>query len=119
MRARRWLGAVLLLAALAAAAAGYLYYRLEHPSRAGEPSAVTILFQPGTSTSQIFHKLAETGVVPDGRLAEVYYRLYRSRTRLQAGEYRFDRPMPIDDVINRMAHGEVVKNQYRWEQVVV
>ncbi len=109
MRARRWIGAVLLLAALVAAAAGYLYYRLEHPPPAGEPSAITILFPPGTTTAQIFRRLAETGVVPSGRLAEVYYRLYRSRTRLQAGEYHFDRPTPIDDVINRMGRGEVVK----------
>ena len=85
MRVRRWLGAVLLLAALAAAIVGYLYYRLEHPPPAGEPSAVTILFPPGTTTAQIFRRLAETGVVPDGRFAEVYYRVYRSRTRLQAG----------------------------------
>src|SRR6266498_707089 len=109
MRASNWLRAVLLLGALAAAIASYLYYRLEHPPRVGAPSAVTILFPQGTTTAQIFRKLAETGVVPDGRVAEIYYRLYRSRTRLQAGEYRFDRPMPIDEVINRMGHGEVVK----------
>jgi UPF0755 protein len=109
MRVKHLLGLALLLAALAAAVAGYLYYRLEHPPRAGAASAVTILFPQGTTTAQIFHKLAETGVIPDGRLAEVYYRLYRSRTRLQAGEYRFDRPMPIDEVINRMGRGEVVK----------
>ncbi len=109
MRARHWLRAVLLLAALAAAIASYLYYRLEHPSRVGAPSNVTIVFPQGMTTAQIFRKLAETGVVPDGRVAEVYYRLYRSRTRLQAGEYLFDRPMPIDEVINRMGRGEVVK----------
>jgi UPF0755 protein len=109
MRVRHWVGAVLLVAALAAGVSGYFYYRLEHPPRPGAPSTVTILFPQGTTTAQIFHKLAETGVVPDGRLAEIYYRLYRSRTRLQAGEYRFDRPTPIDDVINRMGRGEVVK----------
>src|SRR2546428_159255 len=47
MRARHWLRAVLLLAALAAAIGSYLYYRLEHPPRAGAPSAVTILFPEG------------------------------------------------------------------------
>lgn len=109
MRVKRLVGAALLLAALTVAVVGYLYYQLEHPRRPEKPSTVTILFPQGTTTAQIFHKLAETGVVPDGRMAEVYYRLYRSRTRLQAGEYIFDRPMPIDDVINRMGRGEVVK----------
>jgi len=70
---------------------------------------VTILFAPGTATAQIFQKLEQAGVVRDARLAEIYYRIYRSRNPLQAGEYRFERPMPIDDVINRMSHGEVVK----------
>jgi UPF0755 protein len=109
MRVKWLVGAALLLAAVAVAVAGYLYYLLEHPRRPETPSTVTILFPQGTTTAQIFHKLAESGVVPDGRVAEVYYRLYRSRTRLQAGEYIFDRPMPIDDVINRMGRGEVVK----------
>ena len=27
----------------------------------------------------------------------------------EAGEYLFDRPMPIDEIINRMARGEVVQ----------
>lgn len=53
--------------------------------------------------------LEKEGVVRDAKLAEIYYRVYRSGTPLQAGEYLFDRPMPIDDVINRMAKGEVVK----------
>ncbi len=109
MRAKHLAGVAILLAALAVAAAGVLYYRLEHPSRPGTPSTLTIVFPQGTTTAQIFRRLAETGVVPDGRVAELYYRLYRSRTRLQAGEYRFDRPMPIDEVINRMGRGEVVK----------
>jgi UPF0755 protein len=110
MRARRLVAVALLLAVLVAAVAGYLSHRLKHPRPEGAPSTVTIVFPQGTTTAQIFHKLAETGVVPDGRLAEIYYRLYRSRTSLQAGEYLFDRPMPIDDVINRMGRGEVVKH---------
>ena len=109
MRARRLVGVALFLAVLVAAVAGYLSHRLKHPRPEGTPSTVTIVFPQGTTTAQIFRKLAETGVVPDGRLAEIYYRLYRSRTSLQAGEYLFDRPMPIDDVINRMGRGEVVK----------
>jgi UPF0755 protein len=68
-----------------------------------------ILFPLGTPTSRIFHTLEKEGVVQDARFAEVYYRLYRAGTPLQAGEYEFDRPMPIDEIINRMARGEVVQ----------
>ncbi len=108
--AGRALRLALLLALLVLAAVAYLVYRLEHPSAPATPSQqVTILFEPGTPTTQIFHRLASAGVIRDARLAELYYRLYRGKTRLQAGEYRFDRPTPIDDIINRMGRGDVVK----------
>lgn len=99
----------LLLLVLVFAGAAYLYYRLEYPPRPATPSQVTILFAPGTPTGEIFRKLAREGVLREARVAELYYRIYRFRTPLQAGEYRFDRPMPIDDVINRMGRGDVIK----------
>jgi UPF0755 protein len=107
--ATRALRVVLLLVLLAAAAAAFLLYRLAHPPRPASPSEVTVVFAQGTPTAQIFQRLEKEGVVRDARLAEFYYRLYRRKTPLQAGEYRFDRPMPIDDVINRMGRGDVVK----------
>lgn len=99
----------LLLLVLVFAGSAYLYYRLEYPPRPATPSQVTILFAPGTPTGEIFRKLAREGVLREARVAELYYRIYRFRTPLQAGEYRFDRPMPIDDVINRMGRGDVIK----------
>ena len=106
----RWtLRIVLLLALLAATAAWALYYRLEHPALA-RAGTVTIFFAAHTPTSVIFRVLAREGVVEDSRLAEIYYRLYRRATPLQAGEYHFDRPMPIDEIINRMGRGDVVKH---------
>jgi UPF0755 protein len=107
--ARSALRLALLLVLLVVVAAAALYYRLEHPPRPATPSQAVIVFAQGTPTAEIFRKLAQEGVVRDARLAELYYRLYRRRTPLQAGEYRFDRPMPIDDIINRMGRGEVLK----------
>ncbi len=107
--ATRALRIVLLVILLAAAVAAFLFYRLAHPPRPASPSRITIVFVQGTPTAQIFQQLEKEGVVRDGRLAEIYYRLYRRKTPLQAGEYRFDRPTPIDDVINRMGRGDVVK----------
>ncbi len=108
--ARRIIGLVVLLALVAAGAAVSLFYRLQHPGRPAVPAArVTVLFPTGTSTKQIFERLEKEGVVHDARLAEIYYRVYRSGTRLQAGEYQFDRPTPMDEIINRMGKGEVVQ----------
>ena len=108
---RRFLRLFLLLGLLVVAAGLYLYYRLEHLTPPpGLLPEVTILFPPGTPTSAIFQRLAREGVLPDARLAEIYYRLHRSATPLQAGEYRFTRPMPIDEVLNRIGRGDVVRH---------
>ena len=99
---RRLLRLLLLVLLLALALAVYVTYRLEHPASRGASGDVTVLFETGTPTSAIFRRLEKEGVVEDARLAEIYYRVHRRATTLQAGEYRFTRPMPIDEVINRM-----------------
>ncbi len=106
---RRIFRLFLLLALLALAIAGYLFYRLEYPPKRPTPAAeVTIFFSPGTATSQVFRRLAEERVVEDARVAKIYYRVFRSATPLQAGEYRFERPTPINQIIDRMGRGDVV-----------
>jgi len=107
----RW-RVVLLAAGLSLlAVAAFFYYRLEHPPGAARATEDVVVDIPrGTSTAEIFRRLEAAGVVEDARLAEVYYRLHRRRTTLQAGEYRFRRPMPIDEIINRMGRGDVVRH---------
>ncbi len=108
---RRLLRLLLLAVLLALLTVFYFRYRLENPPAPRPPNEEVIVeIPPGTHTSEIFRRLARAGVVEDARLAEVYYRLHRRRTPLQAGEYRFQRPMPIDDVINRMGRGDVVRH---------
>jgi UPF0755 protein len=108
---RRFQRFVLLALSFLAALAAYFYYRLENPPGSRRPGEeVTVEIPPGTSTSEIFRRLERAGVIEDARLAEVYYRLHRRKTALQAGEYRFRHPMPIDEVINRMGRGDVVRH---------
>ena len=65
-------------------------YRMKNPpARGPEAGDVIVEIPPGTPTSEIFRRLDAAGVIEDARLAEIYYRLHRRRTVLQAGEYRF------------------------------
>ena len=107
---RRFLRLTLLFLVFVVAIAAYFRYRLENPPSPPGSEEATVEIPPGTSTAEIFRRLARAGVVEDGRLAEVYYRLHRRRIPLQAGEYRFRPGMPIDEVINRMGRGDVVKH---------
>ncbi len=107
---RRALRLGLLLALLAVAVAVYFYRALEYPPAPPTGEDATVFFPFGTSTSEIFRKLEAEGVVRTAWLAEAYYRLARSATSLQAGEYRFARPTPLSVVIARMGHGDVLRH---------
>jgi peptidoglycan lytic transglycosylase G len=62
---------------------------------------------PGASPASIGRRLVEAGVIRD-RLG-FQFELARTGTgrRLQAGEYRFDRPMTVKEVVAKIAHGDV------------
>jgi UPF0755 protein len=107
---RRVLRLGLLLVALALAVGAYLYQQLEYPRAAAPGSEVTIFFPLGTPTTDIFRRLSGEGVLKFPRFAEAFYRIARSATPLQAGEYRFDRPTPLSRVIDRMSRGDVVRH---------
>jgi UPF0755 protein len=107
---RRLLRLGLLLVALGLAAGAYLFQMLERPRQPPTPEEVTLFFPFGTSTSEIFRRLAEEGVLRSAWFAEAYYRLARGATPLQAGEYRFARPTPFSHVIDRMNRGDVVRH---------
>lgn len=107
---RRVLRLGLLLVVLALALGVYVYRRLEFPGAPAPGSELTLFIPLGTPTSEIFRRLAAEGVVRPGWFAEAYYRLARSATPLQAGEYRFERPTPLSKVIDRMIRGDVVRH---------
>jgi UPF0755 protein len=62
---------------------------------------------PGAGPASIGRRLAQTGVIRD----QLSFRIALARSgqarRLQAGEYRFDRPMTTREVIDRIARGDV------------
>ncbi|HTR01916.1 MAG TPA: endolytic transglycosylase MltG [Thermoanaerobaculia bacterium] len=107
---RRVLRIGLLLALLALAIGVYFYRELEFPRRPPTGEEVIVFFPFGTSTTEIFRRLDAEGVVRPARLAEAFYRVARSATALQAGEYRFTRPTPLSEVIARMGRGDVLRH---------
>lgn len=109
---KKLLLAVSLVALLGVVAAGVLarryYQSAEEPYQGFAASAPPIIAIPsGMGPQAIGQTLIAAGVVRD----EWTYRvaLWRSghARRLQAGEYRFDRPLSALDVIGKIARGEV------------
>jgi len=100
----RW-AALLVVAGLAAVLACGALYSLQSPYR-GFEDEVFLQFPKGSGTRTMAQKLAEAGVV---RYAWQFWlaRSIHPRTKLQAGEYRFDRAASVDDVFSRLGRGDV------------
>jgi peptidoglycan lytic transglycosylase G len=99
---------LLLVLVIAVASAAYvLYGRVNQPFRGYSGADQLVDIPAGAGTHTIRQRLIDAGVIRDA----LTYRLALWRTgdarRLQAGEYRFDRPMTPIEVLGKIARGEV------------
>ena len=101
------IGLVVLLLLAVAAGAYLIIARSADPYKGYSASEQFVEVPPGASPNAIGRRLAAAGVVRD--LATFRYALARSgqARRLQAGEYRFDRPLTAREVIDILARGDV------------
>jgi UPF0755 protein len=106
MRRLVYLVAGLALAGILAGA-GFFYLTLQRPYKGYAGAEQFVEIPPGTALAEIGHRLVEGGVVKDR--ATFRYAIWATgdARRLQAGEYRFDRPMTAVDVVRKIARGEV------------
>ena len=105
MRFIKW-GALLLL--LVALGAGYwIYSGVQRPYQGYEGSEQFVEIPPGTGTAAMARRLADAGVVRSPEAFRLAVWLRGSGRRLQAGEYRFDRPMSPAEVVDKLARGDV------------
>src|SRR5437763_1859050 len=97
------------LAALAIVAilvgGGYVLYRLNQPYQ-GFSEPVFLDFPRGISTREISAALERKHVVPN-RWLFLAARLYRRGAKLQAGEYKFDKPASPLEVYSRISRGDI------------
>lgn len=109
---RGWIGAILaLLGLFAAAAFVYTFNQLEE--KVTPPSQRVLIEIPrGSGLRAISDSLAKEGVVSSGWLFGVASVL-RGRKALQAGEYLFDKPATAFEVYDKIARGDVHRYQVR------
>ena len=90
------------------AAAGFWFYRsLQQPYRGFTEAEVFVEIPPGASTASMASRLADAGVVPNTVAFRAAVWVRKAGRRLQAGEYRFDRPATPMEVVDRIARGDV------------
>jgi UPF0755 protein len=93
----------LLLFFLALVGAGVVAWALLMPAGPQTETFVEIL--PGTPTSRIARQLQDAGIIRS-RYVFLALREWKGGT-LKAGEYRFDHPVPMKEVLDRIHRGDV------------
>lgn len=105
MRFIKW-GVLLLL--VAAIGVGYwVYSGVQRPYQGFEGAEQFVEIPPGTGTAAMARRLADAGVVRSPETFRLAVWMKGSGRRLQAGEYRFDRPMSPAEVVDKLARGDV------------
>jgi len=105
MKRLAWLFLCVLLAA--GAAAGVLYLRVNQPYRGYQAPEQFVDIPQGSGSRVIGEHLAAGGVVRDATTFRTALWMSGKGRHLQAGEYRFDRPMTPFEVIDKIARGDV------------
>ena len=117
---RRVKRAVFVLFALAAVAGvvvvAMLYKRTSEPFKGYGGAEQFVAIEPGSGTRTIGERLIQAGVVRDDTtFRAALWRTGRARS-LQAGEFRFDRPMTPAEVIEKIARGDVYNRRITFPE---
>ena len=101
---------VVLVAGGAAASVFYMVNRIQQPYKGFPEPERFVEIPSGTGAAEIRRRLVEAGVVSD----ELSFRaalMWTGQSRaLKAGEYRFDRPMSVVDVVEKLARGDIYEH---------
>lgn len=105
---KRFVIVLLVLVLTAVVFIGIDFYRKAFTPFAGYGEAVTINIKKGSTVSTIARLLAKNRIIADYYYFRIYYRLFFSKTSFKTGEYRFDRPMTMKEVIEKLDEGKVL-----------
>jgi UPF0755 protein len=105
VRLLKWGLLLLLVAAIGAGA--WMYTSVQRPYRGYDTPEQFVEIPAGTGTAAMGRRLAEAGVVRSAEAFRLAVWMKGSGRRLQAGEYRFDRPLSPGEVVDTLARGEV------------
>ncbi len=113
---RLFLVLVVLAVFAALGVAVVLYQRTSEPFKGYEAAEQFVTIEPGSGTRTIGQRLIQAGVIRDeATFRAALWRSGRARA-LQAGEFRFDRPMTPAEVIDKIASGDVYNRRITFPE---
>jgi UPF0755 protein len=112
---RTLLRIILLLIVVAAVGTGVGYLYLQDQFSTAYPSTATptiIEIPRGMGNREILRMLHERNIIANEDVAVAYLVYSGNRGRLRAGEYMFDRPMTVAEVVEKLVRGNVYLHRF-------
>jgi len=97
---------ILFLIVVAVAFTVDVYRSVFRPFSGFEPP-LDVTIPPGRTVGQIAALLADKGLISRASYFKAYYRLFFADKTLKAGDYRFERPLTMAELIHRLNEGKV------------
>ncbi len=109
-----------ILIILAVVLLGIDFYLKVFTPYAGYPGeSVTISIQKGSSISAIARQLTQAKIIANYNYFRIYYRVFFNNRSFKTGEYNFDRPMTMREVIEKMYQGIVVLHKITVQEGLI
>jgi len=93
-----------------------VYQRTNEPFKGYEAAEQFVTIEPGSGTRSIGQRLIHAGVIRDDATFRAALWLSGRARALQAGEFRFDRPMTPAEVIDKIASGDVYNRRITFPE---
>ena len=104
---KRLILVLFVLLTICAGAGGWFYFNIDRPYKGYDAAEAFVEIPQGSGSATIARRLADAGVVQDVSRFRIALWVTGAGRRLQAGEYRFDRPMSPREVVDKIARGDV------------
>jgi UPF0755 protein len=99
---------LVLLLIIGAVLIGIDFYHQVFTPYAGYGDTTTITIKKGSSVSAVGRMLYRRKIISNYYYFRIYYRLFFNHLNFKTGEYEFDRPMTMKEIIEKLYEGKVV-----------
>lgn len=117
-RGRKVIAALLVLLLLFAMAGGaaafYVYQQMQPVDGGGQVVEKQVTIPSGSTVLEIAELLEQQGLIRNATVFRYYVRAKGVGSQLQAGTYRFQTGVTLDQLLDKMVRGEVVKDTVRF-----
>lgn len=105
---KRFIIIIIVIIVLVLGIIGYDFYNKTSTPFKGYEKPVIVNIKMGSSVTKIAGQLYMNKIISNYYYFKLYYRLYFKDTKFKSGEYLFDKPLTMKQVIRKLSEGKVI-----------